>query len=131
MQKFDEEKSEYKSKLESIEATKETILEDCDDVLSKAIKSDKDLTKRFDTITDSSLKLNENLRRALERTESLFQRIDEMEEWLAKIDDEMPKEDECNITDSAELYQMKTRFQALKDKCDEKTPEFRNLNEDG
>ncbi|CAH0731277.1 unnamed protein product, partial [Brenthis ino] len=129
--KFDEEKSEYKSKLESIEATKETILEDCDDVLSKTIKSDKDLTKRFDTITDSSLKLNENLRRALERTENLIRRIDEMEEWLVKIDEEMPKEDECNITDSAELYQMKTRFQALKDKCDEKTPEFRNLNEDG
>ncbi|XP_050354937.1 dystrophin, isoforms A/C/F/G/H isoform X1 [Nymphalis io] len=129
--KYDEQKSNYKALLESIEATKETILEDCDDSLSKQLKSGKDLRKRYETATESSLKLNESLRRALEKTEGLIRRIDEMEEWLVKIEDEMPKEDECNISDSAELYQMKTRFQALKDKCDEKTPDFRNLNEDG
>lgn len=131
LQKFDEQKNDYKALLESVESTKQTILEDCDDTLSKSLKSDKDLRKRFETVTDSSYKLNESLRRALEKTEGLIRRIDEMEQWLVDIEEEMPKEDECNISDSAELYQMKTRFQTLKDKCDEKTLEFRNLNEDG
>lgn len=55
----------------------------------------------------------------------------EIESWLRQISSELPQDHECNITDSAELYQMKTRFQTLKDKCDEKTQEFRNLNEAG
>ncbi|XP_045779369.1 dystrophin, isoforms A/C/F/G/H-like isoform X8 [Maniola jurtina] len=130
--KFYDQQAAYKQKMESIEATKETILEDCDETLSKTLITDvKELRKRYETLTETSLKLNEGLRRALEKSEGLFRRIDEMEKWLADLEQEMPKEDECNITDSAELYQMKTRFQTLKDKCDDKTPEFRNLNEDG
>ncbi|XP_039760235.1 dystrophin-like isoform X3 [Pararge aegeria] len=130
--KFHDQQTAYGEKIKIIEATKETILEDCDETLSKTLKSDmKELRKRYDVNTESALKLNESLRRALEKSEGLFRRIDEMEKWLANLEDEMPKEDECNITDSAELYQMKTRFQTLKDKCDDKTPEFRNLNEDG
>ncbi|XP_052744308.1 dystrophin, isoforms A/C/F/G/H isoform X2 [Bicyclus anynana] len=129
--KYYEQQTTYKKKIDSIEETKETIL-DCDDSLSKSLKTDiKELRKRYDVITEAALKLNEGLRRSLEKSEGLFRRIDDMEKWLANLEDEMPKEDECNITDSAELYQMKTRFQTLKDKCDDKTPEFRNLNEDG
>lgn len=129
-QKYDEEKKKYLTKLEAIQTAKDTILEDCDDSLSKNIQANtKDLKTRFDTITDKSFKLNESLRRALERTEGVFRKIEEIEAWLQDIEEQSPKEDECQITDSAELYQMKARFQTLKDKCDDKTPEFRNLNE--
>ncbi|KAL0868146.1 hypothetical protein ABMA27_007698, partial [Loxostege sticticalis] len=128
--KYDEEKKKYLTKLEAIQTAKDTILEDCDDSLSKNIQANtKDLKTRFDTITDKSFKLNESLRRALERTEGVFRKIEEIEAWLQDIEEQSPKEDECQITDSAELYQMKARFQTLKDKCDDKTPEFRNLNE--
>lgn len=120
------------TKLEAIQTAKDTILEDCDENLSKTIQADtKDLKTRFDAVTEKSFKLNESLRRALERTESVFRKIEEIEKWLTDIEEQSPKEDECKITDSAELYQMKARFQTLKDKCDDKTTEFRNLNEAG
>ncbi|KAG6458770.1 hypothetical protein O3G_MSEX011047, partial [Manduca sexta] len=130
--KYDEDKQTYKSKLDDIEKTKETILEDCDETLAKAIKSEtSELKKRYDTITDKCFTHNENLRRALEKTETVFRKIDEVEKWLQQLEEQIPKEEECNITDSAELYQMKTRFQTLKEKCDDKTQEFRNLNDAG
>ncbi|XP_075984484.1 dystrophin isoform X3 [Anticarsia gemmatalis] len=130
--KFEEDKSTYKSKLESIETTRDTILEDCDESLGKTIQNDtKALKKRFDNATDKSHKLNEQLRRALERTEAVFRGAAELEAWLAAVAEALPAAHECNITDSAELYQMKARFQGLKDKCDDKTQEFRNLNEAG
>ncbi|XP_052755419.1 dystrophin, isoforms A/C/F/G/H-like isoform X2 [Galleria mellonella] len=128
--KFDAEKDSYREKLEAIEQVKETILEDCDDTVSKTIQADtKELRRQFEAVTEKSFQLNESLRRALEKTESVFRKIGEIEEWLQEIEEQIPKEEECNIGDSAELYQMKVRFQTLKDKCDDKTQEFRNLNE--
>ena len=63
-QKFEEEKPTYKAKMESIESTKEQILEDCDDVLAKTIQSDTSaLRKRLDAVADKSFNLNESLRR--------------------------------------------------------------------
>lgn len=116
--------------MESIATAKESLLEDCESSLSKNIHSNtKDLEKRYENITQKSFKLNENLRRALEKTEGVFRKIDEIEQWLNDIEEQIPKEDECKITDSTELYQTKVKFQTLKDKCDDKTQEFRNLNE--
>lgn len=89
------------------------------------------MKKLFEEVTEQGFKTNERLRRALERTEAVFRQVGELEAWLADIELQMPQEHECNITDSAELYQMKTRFQTLKDKCDEHTEQFRNLNEAG
>lgn len=129
---MDENRSAFKLKLDKIIETKDEILEDCDDALSKGISSStQESKKRFEVVSEKSFELNENLRRALERTEAVFAKIDETHEWLKEIEEQIPKEDECQITDSAELYQMKARFQTLKDKCDDKTQEFRNLNEAG
>ncbi|XP_026745116.1 dystrophin-like, partial [Trichoplusia ni] len=130
--KFEEEKPTYKTKLELIESTKESILEDCEETVAKTVQNDaKELKKLFEEVTEEGFKTNERLRRALERTEAVFRQVAELEAWLAHIELQMPQEHECNITDSAELYQMKTRFQALKDKCDDHTEQFRNLNEAG
>nr|XP_032522225.1 dystrophin, isoforms A/C/F/G/H-like isoform X6 [Danaus plexippus plexippus] len=128
--KFLEEKSEYTARVEAIEEMKRTVLEDCEEVVAKTLKADT-LRKRFDSLTEESLKTNEELRRALEKTEGLFRRVDDLETWLGRLRDDMPREDECGIEDSAQLYQMKMRFQTLKERCDDKTDEFRNLNEDG
>ncbi|XP_047511119.1 dystrophin-like isoform X7 [Pieris napi] len=129
---LDEEKSNYKTKLDSIETAKNTILEDCDDAFAKSITADvKLLVTRFHEVTSKSFQYNEALRRGLERTENAFRRIDDMERWIQQLEEEIPAEDECAIRDSGELYQMKARFQALKDKCDDRTDEFRDLNEAG
>ncbi|RVE43477.1 hypothetical protein evm_011875 [Chilo suppressalis] len=130
--KYDDEKKEYAEKLKAVDEAKATILEDCEDTLSKAVQADtKDLRKRFDEINEKAFKLNEGLRRALEKSEDIFRRMDEMEEWLGKIESQLPTEEECGISDSGELYKMKTRFQGMKDQCDNRTDDFRDLNETG
>ncbi|CAB3224722.1 unnamed protein product [Arctia plantaginis] len=130
--KFEDDKSTYKSKLQTIETSKDSILEDCEETIAKVVQNDtRQLRKRYDTLTGKCLKQNEQLRRALERTEAVFRGMAEIESWLQQISSQLPQDHECNITDSAELYQMKARFQTLKDKCDDKTQEFRNLNEAG
>ncbi|CAG9568434.1 unnamed protein product [Danaus chrysippus] len=128
--KFLEEKSEYAARVDDIEQMKRSVLEDCEEAVAKTLKADT-MRKRFDSLTEESLKMNEELRRALEKTERLFRRIDDLETWLGRLRDDMPRDDECGIEDSAQLYQMKMRFQTLKERCDDKTDEFRDLNEDG
>lgn len=55
----------------------------------------------------------------------------QLERFLSELERQMPGEAECAIRDSAELYRMKTRFQALKEQCDDRTDQFRALNEEG
>ncbi|XP_063538770.1 uncharacterized protein LOC134748000 [Cydia strobilella] len=129
--KYDEEKEKYETILNSIEKSRATILEDCDESLGKALRSDGAPTKRFLDATNRARTLNEGLRRALERTESVFRQIADTESWLKELEAQIPKEEDCRISDSAELYKVKMVFQTLKDKCDDKTQEFRNLNEAG
>lgn len=113
-----------------MESTKESILEDCDDAIAKMVQNEtKSLVKRYESVTQKAFRLNEELRRGLERTEAVFRKIADMEAWLQELEAQLPAEHECRITDSAELYQMKARFQALKDKCDDHTQQFRNLND--
>lgn len=54
-----------------------------------------------------------------------------LDRWLGEAAAQVPREDECRIADSAELYQVKARFQALKERCDAQTDEFRAINEAG
>ncbi|XP_026331601.1 dystrophin, isoforms A/C/F/G/H [Hyposmocoma kahamanoa] len=51
--------------------------------------------------------------------------------WLGEVAAQVPREHECRIADSAELYQVKARFQALKERCDARTADFRAVNEAG
>ncbi|XP_063382009.1 dystrophin-like [Cydia fagiglandana] len=129
--KYDEEKEKYETMLTSIDNTRATILEDCDESLGRTLRSDGSPAKRFLDTTKRARTLNEGLRRALERTESVFRQIADTESWLKELEAQIPKEEDCRISDSAELYKVKMVFQTLKDKCDDKTQEFRNLNEAG
>ncbi|CAH2053925.1 unnamed protein product, partial [Iphiclides podalirius] len=73
----------------------------------------------------------QRVRDAHARTERLLQGIDDLEEFLHGLERQMPSAEECTIRDSAELYRMKSRFQALKEQCDERSTQFRSLNEEG
>jgi hypothetical protein len=62
----------------------------------------------------------------------ILQVIEEVEEftsWLCKLETEIPTT--ASVTSSAELFQLKGKYQILKDKVDKRTEEFRNLNEMG
>ncbi|KAI8437244.1 hypothetical protein MSG28_011630 [Choristoneura fumiferana] len=128
---LDEEKEKYQTLLASCEKSRDTILEDCDGSFAATLKADGELGRRLARGAARALALNEGLRRALERSEGVFRQIGAMEDWLLELEGQIPKEEDCRISDSAELYRVKMTFQALKDKCDEKTEEFRNLNEAG
>nr|XP_049693576.1 dystrophin, isoforms A/C/F/G/H isoform X3 [Helicoverpa armigera] len=129
---FEEQKESFKAKLEVIESTKESILEDCEESVAKTIQNDtKNLKKRYESATAAAFQSNEALRRALERTEAVLRDIEDTSRWLRELEAQAPREHECGIGDSGALYAMKARFQALKERCDARTPAFRALNEAG
>ncbi|XP_026474721.1 dystrophin, isoforms A/C/F/G/H-like [Ctenocephalides felis] len=75
---------------------------------------------------------NCNLKMALEKTKKVLREIQDTEKWLDQLEDEIPSpETNRAITNSAELFRVKEKYQILKEKCDEKSIGFRNLNEEG
>lgn len=63
--------------------------------------------------------------------EAVRERCAALGRWLGEVAAQVPREHECRIADSAELYQVKARFQALKERCDARTADFRAVNEAG
>jgi hypothetical protein len=59
----------------------------------------------------------------------VIERVDEFTSWLCKLENEVPTN--TSVTSSAELFQLKGKYQTLKDKVDKRTEEFRDLNEMG
>lgn len=59
----------------------------------------------------------------------VIEQVEEFTSWLCKLESEVP--DTSSVTSSAELFQLKGKYQTLKDKVDKRTEEFRNLNEKG
>lgn len=55
--------------------------------------------------------------------------IEEFSTWLAALEKEIPTVG--NASSSAELFQLKGKYQSLKHKVDERTDSFRQLNETG
>ncbi|XP_048478276.1 dystrophin, isoforms A/C/F/G/H-like isoform X2 [Plutella xylostella] len=130
--KLEEEKADIKTKLTEIETIKSEILEDCAEEFSRSVKEDTgELQSKFDAVSEPAFQLNEGLRRGLEKTEAVYRMMDEIEEFLSSIEAAMPSAAECDIADSSQLYHMKCRFQALKDRCDQTTELFREANEQG
>ncbi|GLH12301.1 Dystrophin, isoforms A/C/F/G/H [Gryllus bimaculatus] len=55
--------------------------------------------------------------------------VDEFKSWLCQLETEIPAA--SSVTSSTELFQLKGKYQVLKDNIDKRTEEFRNLNEMG
>ncbi|XP_055532577.1 dystrophin, isoforms A/C/F/G/H isoform X7 [Wyeomyia smithii] len=64
-------------------------------------------------------------------TESILAQVNETELWLNDLEMNTPKNLNSEITSLNELYQIKSKFQALKDTCEQQTFKFRELNESG
>lgn len=71
------------------------------------------------------------LKQAIEQTQNMFKRINEIEKWLSELDVSTPSIRNAEIKTSNELFQVRNKFQTLKDLCEKKTVEFRELNEAG
>lgn len=71
------------------------------------------------------------LKAAVEQTKDVLQRIDGCEKWLNELETSTPTVTNQEITNSNQLFQIRNKFQALKETCEQKTIEFRELNDVG
>lgn len=72
-----------------------------------------------------------NLLQTIESTQNILKQITETEEWLSELETITPTTAISEIKTSNELFQIRTKFQTLKETCEQKTVLFRELNELG
>lgn len=110
----------------------EIIAKNCEDH-SKAVLASQvqGLCDRYANITtlyqDNFAKLNQ----VKTTTECILSRVHETELWLNDLEMNTPKNQNSEIGSLNELYQIKSKFQALKETCEQQTLRFRELNESG
>ncbi|XP_037944329.1 dystrophin, isoforms A/C/F/G/H-like [Teleopsis dalmanni] len=67
----------------------------------------------------------------LAKTEEIFDRLNKTEDWLSELEINTPKTKISEIMNSNELFQIKSKFQTLKETCERETDNFRELNDHG
>lgn len=75
-------------------------------------------------------KLNE-LKEMIIGTEGIIQSLKDIDTWLTDLETTTPKTQNAEIANAIELFQLKSKFQGLKEKCEQKAIDFRQLNELG
>lgn len=65
------------------------------------------------------------------QTEEILTRANRMEEWLDELEKNTPDTKNDKFENVNDLFQVKTKFQALKESCEQMTVKFRDLNETG
>ncbi|PSN29971.1 hypothetical protein C0J52_24408 [Blattella germanica] len=102
----------------NIESTSQKLLNNADPTFSEELRSEVGiLMEKWKIVVKGAKEQNVN------------EGVEEFTSWLCKLETEVPTS--TSITSSAELFQMKGKYQILKDKVDRRTEEFRNLNEMG
>lgn len=89
------------------------------------------LTELYSSVKKTYQTNSKALKQAIEQTQSMFKRINETESWLNELEASTPSMRNADIKTSNELFQIRNKFQSLKDMCEKKTAEFRDLNEAG
>lgn len=113
----------------SVKNFSEVIVRDSTDGQHKAIllsqvQSVNDLYTKVKKIYQTN---NKNLKQALEQTSNIYQRINEVETWLNELETSTPTTKNAEIETSNQLFQIRNKFQSLKETCEQKTVEFREL----
>lgn len=71
------------------------------------------------------------LRMAISRTNAMLAHISDFETWLNELEHSTPRTENAEVINSNELFQLRSKFQILKETCEQKTIPFRELNERG
>lgn len=90
-----------------------------------------DLGAAYEECWDQFRQNSKRLHHVIQRTEQMLLRIDQTELWLSDLEMSTPRLSNAEISSLNELFQLKTRFQALKETCEQRTAAFRELNEEG
>lgn len=65
------------------------------------------------------------------QTEEILAKANEMETWLDDLEKNTPNTTNSQLENLNDLFQVKSKFQALKESCEQMTVKFRELNEAG
>ncbi|XP_031638601.1 dystrophin, isoforms A/C/F/G/H isoform X5 [Contarinia nasturtii] len=113
----------------SVKNFSEVIVRDSTDGQHKAIllSQVQSVNDLYTSVKKTFQSNNKALKQALEQTSNIYQRINEVELWLNELEKSTPTTTNAEIETSNQLFQIRNKFQSLKETCEQKTVEFREL----
>ncbi|XP_014615296.1 PREDICTED: dystrophin-like [Polistes canadensis] len=130
MRAFSREIDETKPKVEILQISTNKLLEISEPNFASVLNNKvEDISCKWNMVTDDVKSLIDKYEAALKKNDEIVNGIDDFTKWLSDLEKEIPAD--IKITSSVELFQVRGRYQTLKDKIDKRVEEFRNLNEMG
>ncbi|XP_012055807.1 PREDICTED: dystrophin, isoforms A/C/F/G/H-like [Atta cephalotes] len=127
---FSQEIDKTKPQIEALRLSANDILEKSEVNFTSLLNNKLEaITYKWNTIVNETKSLNDKYESALKKNDNIINGIEDFTKWLSSLEKEIPVE--SRITSSVELFQVRGRYQALKDNIDKRVEEFRNLNEMG
>ncbi|XP_015432799.1 PREDICTED: dystrophin-like [Dufourea novaeangliae] len=130
IQSLSENISQTKPKIEKLQTSTNKLLENSEPKFASVLNSKLEvISHKWNAIVDGAKSLNDTYEDALKKNDEIINGIEDFTKWLSALEKEIPAE--TKITSSVELFQVRGRYQSLKEKIDKRVEEFRNLNEMG
>ncbi|XP_011268951.1 dystrophin isoform X8 [Camponotus floridanus] len=127
---FSQEIDKTKPQIEALRTSANAILEKSEANFANLLNSKlHTIAYKWNDILDETRSLSDKYESALKKNDDIINGIEDFTKWLSSLEKDIPVD--SRITSSVELFQVRGRYQALKDKVDKRVEEFRNLNEIG
>lgn len=88
------------------------------------------ISTRFNEKSESTIK-KAILKKFEEESSKICEKIDETEKWLDELEKNIPETANDQFETVNDLFQAKSKYQTLKESCEQMTIKFRELNESG
>ncbi|XP_078043653.1 dystrophin, isoforms A/C/F/G/H isoform X2 [Augochlora pura] len=122
--------NQTKPKIEKLQTSTNRLLENSEPKFASVLNNKLEvISHKWNAIVDGAKSLNDTYEDTLKKNDEIISGIEDFTKWLSALEKEIPAE--TKITSSIELFQVRGRYQSLKEKIDKRVEEFRNLNEMG
>ncbi|XP_076382433.1 dystrophin isoform X7 [Megalopta genalis] len=122
--------NQTKPKIEKLQTSTNRLLENSEPKFASVLNNKLEvISHKWNAIVDGAKSLNDTYEDTLKKNDEIISGIEDFTKWLSALEKEIPVE--TKITSSIELFQVRGRYQSLKEKIDKRVEEFRNLNEMG
>ncbi|XP_054006711.1 dystrophin-like isoform X9 [Hylaeus anthracinus] len=130
VQSLCEDINQTKPKIETLQTSTNKLLENSEPKFASVLNSKLEIVSyKWNAIVDGAKGLNDKYEDSLKKNDEIINGVEDFTKWLSALEKEIPVE--TKITSSVELFQVRGRYQLLKEKIDKRVEEFRNLNEMG
>lgn len=121
----------YEIHIKSLESFKEMIIKN--NTTNCLLMEDKihALNNMYKNLIDLYQRNSKKLYQTRTQATQIYESITNFDLWLSDLEMNTPKQKNSDISNSNELYQIKSRFNSLKEMCEQKTKEFKELNDAG